>query len=315
MTQADGPQPGSCTARAMRLDPSHLKAYAELLASLQGDEPSAVLERMTRRVETGDLDLADVFVEIGPDGLQVTGSLRLFRRGPDEAVLMPWRGRDGYGTRESIARLLMQARRRAGEMRIRDLGTRVHDDQMTPDYEAALLDARFERVTRRVEYKTPLDQMALEDTSDLVWRTMVETGEDLVLHLLREASIGSPDAVDTSVGSSAIENTLGARYEDLDPRAIQIGYLKADPVAILFCLATPEDGWSTIAFIGIVPSHRGRGLGLPVHRHGIATLRALGGTTYHDGTSETNGAMMRLFARQGCVEYARMSEWRAAPCS
>ena len=130
-----------------------------------------------------------------------------------------------------------------------------------------------------------------------------------MLDMLREASIGTPDGVDTSIGSTAIENLLDGSYADMDPRAVQIGYSGAEPVAILFCLVDTAVGWSTIAFMGLVPSHRGRGLGTEVHLHGIETLRALGGVTYHDGTSESNEIMQRLFAKQGCIESDRMGEW------
>lgn len=272
-----------------------------------------MLERLESQIEMGDLDLADVFVTLSPDGHEVTSALRLVRIGQDEAFLTPWRGRAGCGTRDAVACLLTEARARACELGIRDLGTRVHDPQMAPDYQAALRDAGFRLATRRIEYKTPLAQMPTEDPSSLVWKTMAETGEALVLHLLRDASVDSPDPVDTSVGSTAIENLLDGKYAELDPRTVQVGYEAGEPAAILFCLATPEDGWSTITFLGIVPSYRRRGLGLQAHRHGIATLRALGGATYHDGTSEANEAMQRLFARQGCLEFARMGEWHAAP--
>lgn len=297
----------------MRLGLSHLAAYAKFVGPLQGEEPSAILERMTRRIRAGKLDLASLFVDLSPDGAEVVGNIRLIRHGLDEAILTPWRGREGCGTRETIGRLLAEARVRARELGIRHLSTRVHDARMTPGYRSALLDAGFELATRRVEFKTPLAQMPAEGPSDLVWKTMIETGESLVLSLLRDASVGTPDGVDTSAGPATIENLLDGSYADLDPRSIQIGYLREDPVAVLVCRATPQDGWSTILFMGIPPAHRKRGLGLQVHRHGIATLRALGGTTYHDGTSESNEAMLRLFARQGCVEFARMEEWRAMP--
>jgi GNAT superfamily N-acetyltransferase len=142
---------------------------------------------------------------------------------------------------------------------------------------------------------------------------MADTGEGVVLDVLREASIGTPDGVDTSIGSAAIENLLDGPYAGMDPRAVQIGYLGGQAVAVLFCLVDTAVGWSTIAFLGLVPSHRGRGLGTQVHLHGIETLRALGGITYHDGTSESNDTMRHLFAKQGCVESDRMEEWHAAP--
>ena len=303
----------SCTVGPMHLNRTILPAYAELVASLQNEEPSAVIERLEGQIRDGELDLADVFVTLDPTGDLVTGILRIVRIGKDAAFLTQWRGRDGGGTRAAIADLVLEARARSDELAIRELSTRVYDSRMTDDYRAALHDAGFTPTNRRIEYKTPLAQMARAGASDITWKTMAEVGEGAVLDVLREASIGTPDGVDTSVGSTAIENLLDDPYASLDPRAVQIGYLGEKPVAILFCLVDTESGWSTIAFMGLVPSHRGRGLGTQVHLHGIETLRDLGGVTYHDGTSESDEAMQRLFAKQGCIESARMEEWHIAP--
>ncbi len=293
----------------MRLDHTVLAAYADLVASLQNEEPSAVLERVEGQIRDGALDLADVFVTLDPARDAITGILRIVRIGKDEAFLTQWRGRERGGTRRAIAGLVMDARARADELGIRDLSTRVVDSRMTEDYRDALHDAGFALTNRRVEYKTPLSQMGREGVSSLAWKTMADTGEGPVLEMLRETSIGTPDAVDVAQGSTAIENLLDGSYASMDPRAVQIGYSGAEPVAILFCLVDTAVGWSTIAFMGLVPSHRGRGLGTQVHLHGIETLRALGGITYHDGTSESNEAMQRLFAKQGCLESDRMGEW------
>ncbi len=293
----------------MRLDLTILPAYAQLVASLQDEEPSAVLERVEGQIRDGALDLADVFVTVDPTGDPITGIVRIVRIGKDEAFLTQWRGRDGGGTRRAIAGLVMEARARADELGVRDLSTRVYDSHITEDYRNALHDAGFTPSNRRVEYKTPLAQMAREGASEIEWRTMAEAGEGVVLDVLREASIGTPDGVDTSEGSTAIVNLLDGSYGDMDPRSVQIGYVDGKAAAILFCLVDTKTGWSTIAFMGLVPSHRGKGLGTQVHLHGIETLRALGGVLYHDGTSESNDTMRHLFEKQGCVESARMGEW------
>jgi GNAT superfamily N-acetyltransferase len=268
---------------------------------------------MEGQIRDGALDLADVFVTLDPTGGLVTGILRIVRIGKDEAHLTQWRGREAGGTRRAIAVLLLEARSRADELGIRNLRARVVDSRMTDDHRDALQDAGFAVTNRRVEYRTPLSQMGHEGAPSLTWKTMADTGEGVVLDVLREASIGTPDGVDTSRGSAAIDNQLDGPYADMDPRAVQIGYSGAEAVAILFCLVDTESGWSTIAFMGLVPSHRGRGLGTEVHLHGIETLRALGGVTYHDGTSESNDTMRHLFEKQGCIESARMGEWHAAP--
>lgn len=299
----------------MRLNDTLLPAYADLVASLQSEEPSAVLARVEGQIRDGALDVADAFVTLDPAGDVVTGILRIVRMGKDAAYLTQWRGREIGGTRCDIARLVLEARARAAELGIWDLSTRVHDSRMTDAYRDALHDAGFALTHRRVEYRTPLSQMGHEGATSLTWKTMAKTGEGVVLDVLREASIGSPDGVDTSRGAVAIENQLDGAYADMDPRAVQIGYLGAEAVAVLFSVADKAVGWSTIAFIGLIPSHRGKGLGTEVHLHGIETLRALGGVIYHDGTSESNEAMLRLFAKQGCIESARMSEWHLGATS
>jgi ribosomal protein S18 acetylase RimI-like enzyme len=297
----------------MHLGHTVLPAYAELVASLQNEEPSAVLERVEGQIRDGALDLADVFVTLDPTGVFITGILRIVRMGKDAAYLTQWRGREGGGTRRAIADLVLEARARADELGIHDLGTRVYDSRMTDAYRDALQDAGFALTNRRVEYRTPLSQMGHEGATSLTWKTMADTGEGVVLDVLREASIGTSDGVDTSRGAVAIDNQLDGSYADMDPRAVQIGYLGSEAVAVLFCVVDAAVGWSTIAFIGLVPSHRGRGLGTEVHLHGIETLRALGGVTYHDGTSESNDTMRHLFEKQGCIESDRMEEWHIAP--
>jgi GNAT superfamily N-acetyltransferase len=297
----------------MQLDRTTLAAYADLVASLQNEEPSAVLERLEGQIRDGALDLADAFVTVDATGDRISGILRIVRMGKDAAYLTQWRGREGSGTRRAIADLVLEARARTEELGIRDLNTRVYDSRMTEDYRNALRDAGFALTNRRVEYRTPLSQMGHEGAPSLTWKTMADTGEGVVLDVLREASIGTSDGVDTSRGSAAIENLLDGPYAGMDPRAVQVGYWGERPVAILFCLVDTGTGWSTIAFIGLVPSHRGRGLGTQAHLRGIETLRALGGVTYHDGTSESNDTMRHLFEKQGCIESARMEEWHAAP--
>ena len=42
-------------------------------------------------------------------------------------------------------------------------------------------------------------------------------------------------------------------------------------------------------------------------------MRALGGILSHDGTSESNAAMLRLLAKHGCIEHSRMEEWHWRP--
>ncbi len=119
--------------------------------------------------------------------------------------------------------------------------------------------------------------------------------------------------MDVEAGVSAIEDVLGGSYDTLDPRAVELGVLDGRSACVHLTRVDADTGWSAIQFMGVVPGFRGQGLGVDVHLHGIATIRALGGTLYHDGTSEANAAMLRLFEKHGCIEHSRMEEWHWTP--
>lgn len=83
-----------------------------------------------------------------------------------------------------------------------------------------------------------------------------------------------------------------------------------DRLVAVLLVRVEADGRSTLLFMGLVPYCRGQGVGREVHLHGIGTIRALGGTLYHDGAGEANAAMVRVFEGHRCVEHSRMEEWR-----
>ncbi len=293
----------------MRLRPSDLPAYAAHVATRDGSEATEVLERLQREVAEGELCLSDVFATLDPTGKRISGTVRIVAIGESRVVLTEWRGEEGACTYEAIAGLLAEATGRAAELGTKEMGTRVSLEGMTADYRRALREAGFQFEGRLVEYKMPVSELPGEPPSRLVWRTMADVGEEPVLELIRNTSSGTPDGMDVEAGISAVEDVLGGGYDTLDPRAVQLGYLDGRPICVLLTRVDPDSGWSAIQFMGIVPEFRGQGLGEQVQLHGFATIRTLGGTLYHDGTSEANTAMVRLFEKHGCIEHSRMEEW------
>jgi ribosomal protein S18 acetylase RimI-like enzyme len=297
----------------MHLQSSDLPAYAAHLATRDDSNAADVLERLRRAIAGARLSLDDIFVTFDPTGERVSGSVRVCVFGKDFVVLTEWRGDEDAGTYEALSELLAEATARAAEIEAPKMGTRVSLDGMTDAYRRALQDSGFVLQGRRVEYRTPVSELPDERTSRLTWTTMADVGEKPVLDLIREASADTPDGMDVEAGVSAIEDVLGGGYDTLDPRAVELGMLDGRAVAVLLTRVDVDTGWAGIQFLGIVPEVRGRGLGTDVHLHGIATMRDLGGTVYHDGTSETNAAMLRLFEKHGCIEHSRMEEWQWRP--
>ena len=61
-----------------------------------------------------------------------------------------------------------------------------------------------------------------------------------------------------------------------------------------------DDRTGTLFYVGIVPSHRGRGLGRALHAEGLRLLAAAGAVSYSGSTDCRNEAMARVFERNGC---------------
>ena len=90
---------------------------------------------------------------------------------------------------------------------------------------------------------------------------------------------------------------------DLDLALIVDGEVAAFAVAYL------RGDAGEVGTVGVVPSHRGRGLGETAVRRVLAELAERGGRTATMSTSSANQHMLRVAARCGFDEYRRTSWW------
>ncbi len=185
---------------------------------------------------------------------------------------------------------------------------RVDLRRMTPAHERALVRSGWKKEGGRVEFKTPVEALPLEDGTPLQWRDLSEVGLDEAARVFGLAGVG-PDWDDDDP-HALIPGYLSEEGLTNTPDCIQVGYLDEVPVAFVVAQTESESGWCTLPFMGVVQGHRTQGLGVWVHRHGLAMLRAQGGQMYHGGTSAQNEPMLRLFERNGCALHAHMEEWR-----
>ena len=139
--------------------------------------------------------------------------------------------------------------------------------------------------------------LPLDDGTPLRWRDLAEVGEARAAAMLKEVAVGDPHSSDENEDPrAALAEWLGAPKLTNGPGCLQVGFLEDRAVAFVCAQVSPEDGWSRITYLGIVPE-----------------LREQGGKLYHGGTGTANAGMMRLFHKHGCEEVARMFdyEWRA----
>ncbi len=293
----------------MQLSDSDLGAYLRLVRpTLSSEKQHERAEAMRAKVVAGERDLADLRVVRGSDG-ELTAAMRLAPAGEGVVVVV-----GPFGDATEAATLLPEAFARAQELNTRVLMTRPTADRLVPAYRSALLDLGFVERGERIEFKTSVEALPLDDGSPLTWKGLSDVGEDFAVTMLARAAEGDPHGLSEDEDPrDALRSYLSDAELTCDPDCVQIGYDGDDAVAFLCAQIAPSDGWSRITYMGLVPAARGRGLGIWVHRRGFRLMRDLGGKLYHGGTASSNAAMVRLFTKHGCEEIERMIdfEWNA----
>ncbi|MEV0581874.1 GNAT family N-acetyltransferase [Nonomuraea sp. NPDC050310] len=177
---------------------------------------------------------------------------------------------------------------------------------------AAVLGAGFElEVERhRLEWQAGADLPA--DPGRLTYVPALDLGEQAVLDLLVRISRGSLDH-DTRVelATSGAEHEARVMYADLvhrraKPSWFAVGLLGGEPVG----LVVPDD--HSIAYIGVVPEHRGHGFVDDLLAYGTRTLAEAGLERIVAATDVANTPTAAAFRRAGYAEVGRLFRyyWR-----
>lgn len=151
------------------------------------------------------------------------------------------------------------------------------------------------------------------DPGRLTYRPARELDPAEVLDVLVRVSYGSLDH-DTRVelATAGAEREARWMYDDLmnrkgKPGWFVLGYLGGEPVG----LVVPDD--HSIAYIGVVPEHRGRGYVDDLLAHGTRTLAEAGVRRIVAVTDVANTPTAAAFLRAGYAEVGRLYRyyWRA----
>lgn len=250
------------------------------------------LEKVRAAYDEGRRDYANSRVGKDTAG-EVVGVVNL-NEVSDGALLMT-----AYGA--PTPELAPEALARARALGAERVGLRLTDP--TDAFRAALLEAGFEDLGERIEFKVDVDELPHDDGSPLTWRVAGESGAAM----LAATAKGDPHGEDERAAPAKMLKHFGQLRND--PECFQIGSLDGEDVAFICAQVAAKDGWSRIAYMGLVPAARGKGLGRWLHRHGFAMIKAQGGKLYHGGTAASNKAMLALFEAHGCRECKRMTEF------
>ncbi len=218
----------------------------------------------------------------------------------------------------SLKLLFQQIKDRFKDLKGRELICRTIHNDFHESLQEAMLSFGFRVTGERVEYKTALNSLtsSVIEESPIKWCSPLKDKTmkiDEVATLMEEVSEGDPDFdPKTDNAKECIESYLSedGLYVELD--CIQVGYLKdsKDPCCFLIAQVESSSGWSRITYMGIHPKFRGKGLGVWVQRHGIELLKKQGGTEYHGGTNMNNVGMQKVFEKNSCTIFRKLTEWK-----
>jgi RimJ/RimL family protein N-acetyltransferase len=141
----------------------------------------------------------------------------------------------------------------------------------------------------------------LPPAGDFAWRTLAEAGEAEILPALVSASEGDPFEEEPRDPEREWKELVEDTGDDLDPTLWRVALQDGEPVGVV--LPTVWKGRrreGTLSYVGVVPAHRGRGLGRALHAAGLHLLAGAGALRYAGSTDVRNTAMARVFERNGC---------------
>lgn len=174
----------------------------------------------------------------------------------------------------------------------------------TPDrsrINRALVEAGCTVHRRKLFVRRELVAGDLPPTIAFDWRTLAEAGEAALRGVLWDASQGDPFEDEDRDPQREWMELVAETGDDLDRHLWRIARWRGETVGVL--LPTLWEGKrreGTLSYIGILPAHRGRGLGRALHAAGLRLLAGAGAHRYVGSTDERNRAMARVFARNGC---------------
>ncbi len=187
----------------------------------------------------------------------------------------------------------------------------IKDEILSAQISRLLPQLGFKFKNERIEFTRPVIELPGDAGSPFSWKTAAELfwQPQNIADTLKRVALGDPDTDPNEAPISFIQDFLDDPVLTSGLPCIHIGFVNNEPAAMSVVQINPKTGWSRISYMGVVPEFRRQGLGVWVHRHAFAIMKAQGGKFYHGGTGATNAAMIRLFEAHQCRRLSRMEEW------
>jgi GNAT superfamily N-acetyltransferase len=256
--------------------PEDVEAALAMLYRRMGSRLQAELVVDTLgEIDRGELDLSGIWVAWRRGrmvGAMLTQALagRAVALWPPEVVPHIGRG----ATAAALVRAALRTLRGGGVRLVQALVDRSSPPGATTD----LIRGGLPRVTELIYMTrdTALPLRVARDVPRFSWVTYGKATESEFRRLLHETYIGSLDIPELE-GTRSLEDVLASHQAGgrFDPSRWLMGRLDAEPTAAAIVLLSelPERGAWEVAYLGLTPSARGRGLGRMALAHALRMAR------------------------------------------
>lgn len=190
---------------------------------------------------------------------------------------------------------------------------RIPDDPVGNTVEAALSRLGLQLLRDEICYGRSLPAEVLGAGDDFLLRHYDEVGKARVVDVMALVIRDDPyfsrrgmdalDALDEMIDDCTIDGRLNSSLWYL----VEVDGVSAGVVLGRY---DPENGEGSLAYMGLTPSFRGRGLGRAIHRSALGVLTDAGVVEYRDATARDNVAMLRVFEHNGCTPRESARIWR-----
>jgi ribosomal protein S18 acetylase RimI-like enzyme len=201
-----------------------------------------------------------------------------------------------------------------------ELGHTIDSPPVAPQYQerpeerVALLEATgYELARDGLRWLLPSPSTIASD-GPLSFRTLPEVGEQAFVDAIAATFEGTADSELTLDVEQHGAREAARRYLDdhksLEhrPEWFELGYDGDALAGVIMGARNPTS--AVIAYVGVVPEQRGRGLAAALVRRGTARLAAAGATEIRGDCDRDNVAMAKAFERAGYVQFARRRSFR-----
>jgi RimJ/RimL family protein N-acetyltransferase len=215
--------------------------------------------------------------------------------------------------------LMARVHELAARLGARELGHTIDSPPVAPQYQehpaqrVALLEATGYELVRDGLRWLLADPPASAEGA-LTFRTLPEVGEDAFVEAIASTFEGTPDSELTLDVEQHGAREAARRYlEDHKalehrPEWFELGYAGDELAGVIMGARNPTS--AVIAYVGVVPTQRGRGFAPALVRRGTARLASAGATEIRGDCDRDNVAMARAFERAGYVQFARRRSFR-----